>query len=357
MWKRLLYVGSILVGAAGFCSIPFIVGVGDLARVIGQVGWLMLALFVVNAALVLVAPGVSWWLLMRAEGIPATLGQTLRANFMGFPLNFITPSMYLGSEPLRTVYIARVCGVTKRRVLATIIVSKFQEFGGLVLGMILATALVITKQTREHQILLVVSMGFLLLCLVGTLAAFAGRFRPTVKAIEFLSRFRPFRRRMARIRRFAIEMEDLIHAAFTKRVGTFLLTQGITLVSMVSVFLRPVIFFRAIHQELPLDKVSLVFLVTNLVNGFTPIPGGLGLSEVAMTGLMGAAGPGDHVGAAYAIVNRISDLVLIVFGTWLIVHYGMSRIASGSETALTPEDQAGLPTTATLRVEPPSDPQ
>jgi len=62
---------------------------------------------------------------------------------MGFPLDFVVLSAYLGGEPLKTVYIAHVCQVTTPRVLATIMVAKYQEFGGLVVGMLVATAFVV----------------------------------------------------------------------------------------------------------------------------------------------------------------------------------------------------------------------
>ena len=67
---------------------------------------------------------------MRAEGIPATLNTAMLANLMGFPLDFMVPSAYLGGEPLKMIYIAHVCHVPPQRVLAAIIVAKFQEFGG-----------------------------------------------------------------------------------------------------------------------------------------------------------------------------------------------------------------------------------
>ena len=67
---------------------------------------------------------------MRAEGIPATLNTAMLANLMGFPLDFMVPSTYLGGEPLKMIYIAHVCHVPPQRVLAAIIVAKFQEFGG-----------------------------------------------------------------------------------------------------------------------------------------------------------------------------------------------------------------------------------
>lgn len=345
--RKLFYVVSILIGAAGFALIPFLVGVDRLLASIAQAGWMGVGLFILLSTMPLVVPAFAWWMLMRADGIPCGLWTALKANFMGFPLNFITPSMYLGGEPLKTVYIAAECRVTKRRVLATIILGKFQELGGLVLAMIVATAMffVHNPATGRNAILLIGTMTVLTLFFGLVLYAFAGRLRPTVRILTFLARFRGIRRRVLRLRRFAEEMEDLIHAAITKRVRVFVLAQVVTLLSAASVFIRPMIFFRFIPgASVGFDHLCIIFLLVNLVNGLTPIPGGLGVHEGVMAGYTSEAGLGSQNGLALQLVGRIADVTLIVWGLWLIVHAGLAAVARQREAALTPEDEAGLPT-------------
>ena len=169
MRKRLFYILSIGLGVAGFCAVPFIVGMPDVLWTIGHLGWFGIVLFVANASCTLIIPAIGWWLLMRAEGIPATLNTAMLANLMGFPLDFMVPSAYLGGEPLKMIYIAHVCHVPPQRVLATIIVAKFQEFGGLILGMIVTTAYFIWHTgafaTRYAALLIIVMV--ILVCLLG----------------------------------------------------------------------------------------------------------------------------------------------------------------------------------------------
>jgi ABC-type transport system involved in cytochrome bd biosynthesis fused ATPase/permease subunit len=43
-----------------------------------------------------------------------------------------------------------------------------------------------------------------------------------------------------------------------------------------------------------------------------------------MAGYASTAGIGDEKGAAFAIVNRIAALTLLVLGGWLIVHSGLT---------------------------------
>jgi hypothetical protein len=53
-----------------------------------------------------------------------------------------------------------------------------------------------------------------------------------------------------------------------------------------------------------------------------------------MAGYAHAAELGGDKGAAFALVNRVADLILLVIGCWLIVHSGLSKVARGREAAL-----------------------
>jgi hypothetical protein len=83
MWRRLLYVLSILLGVAGFAAIPFIVGFQEVLRTIGEVGWRCIVIFVINASGTLIMPAMGWWLLMRAEGMAVSLSTAVQAKDFG----------------------------------------------------------------------------------------------------------------------------------------------------------------------------------------------------------------------------------------------------------------------------------
>jgi len=333
MRKRLFYILSIGLGVAGFCTIPFFVGMHDVLWTIGHVGWLGIVLCVANASCTLVIPAIGWWLLMRAEGIPASCSTAIQANLMGFPLDFVVPSAYLGGEPLKMVYIAHVCQVPPQRVLATIIVAKFQEFGGLILGMIVATAYFIwhtdTLATR-YAVLLIGAMVILVGLLGITLYTFMGRFKPIVTLLVCLARWRIFHRKMARFQIFAEELGHRISRALTAHGPVFLLAQSIACLSALSLFFRPWLFFWFLPgARLSFDQLCALFVLTNLVNLLTVVPGGLGWFEATMAGYARAVGLGDDKGVAFALVSRIADVTLLTMGSWLILHYGLSHITRG----------------------------
>jgi uncharacterized protein (TIRG00374 family) len=333
MRKRLFYMLSIGLGVAGFCTIPFLVGLQDVLWTIGHVGWLGIVLYVANASCTLVIPAIGWWLLMRATGIPATCWTAIQANLMGFPLDFLVPSAYLGGEPLKMAYIAYVCQVPPERVLATIIVAKFQEFGGLISGMIVATACFIwhTDTVATRQIALLIVVMVILVGLLGiTLYAFIGRFKPIVTLLIGLARWRILHQKMARFQVFAEDLGHRISRVLTAHGSVFLLAQSIVCLSVITLFIRPWLFFWFLPgTRLGFDQLCALFVLTNLVNLLTVVPGGLGWFEATMAGYTSAVGLGDDKGVAFALVSRIADVTLLTLGSWLILRYGLSHVTRG----------------------------
>ncbi|HEX7897390.1 MAG TPA: lysylphosphatidylglycerol synthase transmembrane domain-containing protein [Planctomycetota bacterium] len=340
MWKKLLTAASLLLGIGLFAFvIAKFGGIRNTFNVLVEFGWAGMAIYLGIAAMTLVAPALSWTLLMRGEGMTIPLSTALKANFMGFPINFIAPTMFLGAEPLKLLYVAQKHGQPKGKVLATIIVGKFQEIGGLLFVMVVSAGIALWKIrfSREQTVLIVSAMTLLSVIFGLTLWAFLGNLQPTVKVINFLARFKRLRRRLARLRTRAEEMEHLIHAAFTHRWKLFLLAQAVTLLSAASIMLRPWVFyyFARDGHMLGIEHLCAIYLVTNVINSLPHTPGGLGIFEGGMVGLFALLGLGEANAAAYSVVNRAADLLLILFGLYLIVHLGLQslarRVAKGEE--------------------------
>jgi uncharacterized protein (TIRG00374 family) len=223
--------------------------------------------------------------------------------------------------------------VTTQRVLATISVAKCQEFGGLVVGMLVATAVVVWRTdvfTLPQATLLILVMVILVGLLGLILYACTGRFTPIVTLLTWMARWRIFPQKMEQARTFAAEVEQRIAAALTGHSAVFLLAQSMTALSAVSIFIRPWLFFWFLPvAPLRVDQLCALFVLTNLVNLLTVVPGGLGWFEATMAGYAKATGLGDENGVAFALVSRLADLTLLTIGCWLIVHYGLVHMARG----------------------------
>ncbi|MHC4608450.1 MAG: lysylphosphatidylglycerol synthase transmembrane domain-containing protein [Planctomycetota bacterium] len=335
MWKKILFAASLLIGVAGVCIVFLLVDVDEALDTVGEVGIpCILAYFFVCIG-TLVFPAIGWCLLLRAEGIRVSLLTTVKANFMGFPINIITPSLYLGAEPVKVLYIAAATGAPKRRILATIIVSKFQEFVGLILVLVVCAIYFVwhSNLSRREETIIIITTVILTIALGLIFTAFVGNLRPTVRLLNFLARLGIAPRRMIRLRQKAIEMEERVHAAFVTRWRRFLLVQAITLFSALTIFLRPVIFFLFLagQQGILMEHVAAIYIVTNVVNTLTFVPGSLGFYEGGITGYFELVGLEAQHGLALVLVNRIADAAMFLIGISLIMRHGLMAAARGKE--------------------------
>ena len=331
MAKRVIFGISLLVGLGLFALVLLRLGsLEEAPAELARFGVVAVLIYFANAAVTLAAPALSWLILMRGEGIRVSYWTALKANLMGAPLNMVTPTLHLGGEPLKMVYVANLAGVSKHRVLATILVAKFQEFGGLFLVMIAAVWVSVWRLdlTPRQETLLVGAMAMLMVPFAITLYAFIRNWQPTVKSITALARLGIATRRLARLRLRARDMERIVHAAFTERWRSFIPSQAAAVVSAASIFMRVWIFFGLSGVLLGADQLSAVYVITNVANSL-PVPGGLGVFEggVALFSQQVLYQIADEGLTAFLIVNRAADVFLVLVGLYFIAVSGLRALA------------------------------
>lgn len=349
--KRVWFWLSVIAGVAAFLGVLKFYKLNVIIDQVAEVGWPCVAAYTGTALFSLLIPAIGWQILLRAEGVRASTWTLMKANLMGFVLNIVTPSLYLGGEPLKTFYVAGVTGASKRRILATIIVSKFQEFVGVVGGMLIAVFVFISMTEvlkKTHEVVLVIVALTFAAGLMLWLYAIVGRLRPTIWVIDKIARVRPMGRRISRIRRKAVELEYRVHAAFVHRWKRFLVAQFVTLLSSVAMFLRPVVFvlFLGGAGHPHFYNICMIYIVLNVISMVQFIPGGLGMHEWGIAyyfDLISGTPYQDPVftpetAMAYVLVSRFADVVFVLGGLGLLWHAGLMKFARGKE-AIPMEDE------------------
>ena len=231
---------------------------------------------------------------------------------------------------MKLFYVAAEHNESKQRILATIVVAKFQEVGGLLIMTLVAAVIAVWRldfSERQEMALLagIVVLGTLfgLICY-----AFIRNLKPTVILIRLVMKLGIARNQLERLRVRAEELEDLIHLAFTKRWRTLLVAQAIVQISSLSVFIRPWIFFWFVTGGLlESEYLSGVYVITNITTAVTVTPGGLGAFEGGLIFFSSMLGFTEGKMASFLVLTRTTDLFLILVGIWLIVHYGMQSVA------------------------------
>src|SRR5258706_442823 len=188
--KALLFTVSLLAGVAILIAACWLIDIPMTLAELGRIGLWGAAAFLVNILVTLAGPGLAWHLLMRAEGIPVSLWQTLASTLMGRTVNLVSPLMYFGGESVRVYHIAGACRVSKRRVLATVIVSEFQLLVGLTGCILLGTAVMAASSALApgRVIAVAVAGGGLMLFLFFVLGLVIWNAHPAVTILNLLIR-------------------------------------------------------------------------------------------------------------------------------------------------------------------------
>ena len=327
--KKTLFGLSILVGVALFVYVISQFGGLDGARqTLSETGWIALTAYFGNASLMLLAPTAAWMILLRGDGLVVSYWTLLKANLMGGTLNLITPSLYLGGEPLKMAYVARVLNQPQRRILATIIVAKFQEVGALLIVMVgaLAIALWQLELPEAQQAWLAGSLAGVVVLFGLVVRAFVVNAHPLSKLITLFARLGAPRRRAARLRSKTREIENLIHQTFTRRWRVFAVSQAIVLFSAGSILMRAWVFFVFAGIFLGTDTLCGLYVITNVANSL-PMPGGVGVFEGGMALFGTSVGLPESGLAAFLIVNRMTEILLALIGLYVMTHLGVHSMA------------------------------
>jgi uncharacterized protein (TIRG00374 family) len=332
MAKRIAFIILLILGLGGAIAIPFFIGEEGSKEALSKVGFWCTLIYVANSSLAYLIPAVSWWILLKAEKLPVTLVDCIRASLMGFPVSLVTPSMYLGGEPVKAIFIASHYKVSPSKVAATMTVSKFQESIGLLLFMLISVAGVILggKVFEMHQtILICILMAFLVALIVAIMIAYGKGYKPLTRITGILRIFGLKPARIEIVKAGIASFEECTHRSIYTHWKAFLIAQVVCLGSAVSILVRPLLFiiFLPAFAERGFDPAFLftVFVFTNLVNLVQITPGGLGTFDAMMVFCFGLTGYAESDALAFNIMNRIYDVVLFTIGTWLLAHYGLMR--------------------------------
>jgi uncharacterized protein (TIRG00374 family) len=327
--KRIVFLLLFLVGIGWAASIPFRVGLDTCARAVSHAGPASTIVYVAVSCLAYFIPIVSWWILLRAEKAQVSLGSCLKAGLLGFPISFLTPSMYLGGEPVKLIYITGECRVPVGTAAGTLLAAKFQETTGLILMMLISAGAVLNaRQLDASQTTFVLAaLPTLIVLLGGVMVLYARGFKPLTRSVGALAMFRPSLRRLAVLRRRVHEFEQTAQRSLTTHGKAFLLAQGISLTSAILVLWRAHFFIVFSDAYRGFDGAFLhhVYLLSNLFNIVQLTPGGLGPFEEAIRTAFRLTGYPELDAIAYMFLNRLYDLALFVPGIWMLWRRGMLK--------------------------------
>ncbi|MGC9530577.1 MAG: lysylphosphatidylglycerol synthase transmembrane domain-containing protein [Candidatus Bipolaricaulaceae bacterium] len=345
--SRVLLISTLLMSGVGlFGALIYISGPRQVFHSLTQAGLPGFLAVWGNVLGALAAWLVSWSVLLRACGIAqpwAFLGSALLA---GFSISYLTPSMYLGGEPVRAYMVATRAEVPMAQVMATVVVERmlaglslffFASVGGFF-------ALISPRLTLADKQAVGIGLGLVAVLLL--LGVFSFSYSWLSRIIRLAARVLPGRGRLLRAASKVAETEQEIQLAFTVR---FKFTALAFLFQMLTVFfnyLRPQVFFYfAKRTAFTVPQLSLYFTLNSFLTAFLWItPGGIGVAEGGRIGIFSLLDITSGEAMAYSVAYRFVELILAGLGLTVLLRRGLLRMARGREPAqgkLSPQGGSG----------------
>lgn len=286
-----------------------------------------------NVVLSFFAWTVSWFLLLRGAGILLPWKKVFAPMLAASAVTYLTPSAYLGGEPVRVYWVAKETEVTLARVTATVLVERL--FAGISLLAFSAIggffAFLSPTMSLADKRVMGLGFGLMAVFLVLGVVSFAGNRRWLSRGLRALGRVVSWRGTLARLSAGAAEMEHQIHQVFSQYPGYALASFFLQLVTVFLTYIRPQVFFYFTRQALfTFPQLSLFFTLNVFIGAFLWLtPGGLGLADGGRAGAFKLLGIPVSSAFAYNILFRFVEFIQVGVGLYLLMRQGLLRWRGG----------------------------
>ncbi len=320
----------VLVTIGLFIGIFYWTGIkfSDILQAIDLAGLGALSLVLTAMFGQLIVQAWSWKILLKGSGYPIRFWIVWQAILAGWAANFITPSMYLGGEPVRAYILKKKAGMAFGTALASVIVHKFLEFGTFMVFIISSMIAVFyrfhTSIGTELQIAVLTCVAFFLLFLIGIALAVFRQQRFFAVLCNSCIRWKIFPKFFQKYQPKIEEMESFILASFKTYSRATLLSFAVMLLFDLVILIRPDCFFPFLGRKLDAAELALLFLMIQLLQALQFTPGGLGILEGGLVAIFSILYIDAPQALAFATFCRIGDITIVAIGFAVVFFLGIN---------------------------------
>ncbi|RLE10331.1 hypothetical protein DRJ00_01780 [Candidatus Aerophobetes bacterium] len=328
MKGKVFVLFSTIIAGIIFVLLFYIIGVEQILSRIGELGLVGSVIFVGTALFILFISAISWQVILKGYGYRLPFGDVIVARTIGFAISYLTPSAYIGGEPLRIYILSKKHSLSLTRVGATVIVSKFLELGAALFFVYLGSIFTLIEYelpVSVYMTVLVVNV----ICGVGMgliLRAFIRQNKVFTYLVGLLGRIRFLSNSLNKIEPEISKMEEEIFSAFREHKRETILAFGLNLAGELLVFLKPAIFFYFLKVILKFSQLALLFALTHLLLSLQFTPGALGIFELGEIGIFQLVGIGPDRALAFSLMVRIADLTGVAVAAIFALHLGLKAL-------------------------------
>ncbi len=341
--RNAIRIGAvILISALILAGIIVAVGFEQTAEAVARAGVVSFAAVGGLLVLSLLVHTIAWAALNRPIGHAVPFLKLLRASVIGRAGNIVTPSTYLGGEPLRVLYVGQAGDLPYHEVAGSVLLGKYLEaisfilFAGITAGIALVRyrASLFGPNLAVGVLLVVFAIGLLVMGAVLWVSLLR-RQKPLTALAGSLSRLPIFPHRMSRFRVRVRSMEEQAARVFCEEPKVAWRVFGMHVLGHVAIFLKPAVFFY-LGGALVLDigQLSLLFVVGQILLMVQLMPSGAGILDGGYLGAFALMGLGDseHLAQcmAYLLCLRFWDILMVGSGAFFASRAGIRLLFSRS---------------------------
>jgi len=341
--RRTISVGVLIFISFGIlAAVVYWVGIAETWEALGEVGLASFGALGLLAGLVLLLQTLAWLILTRSLRRPVRFGVLFEATLVGLAVNILTPSSYLGGEPVKVVFAGRRTGYSYRDMAGTVVLCKYLEALSFLLFFGCSTAIATVSFSdilfeggsllSLGSVLILVTAALILLCVVLWLGM-SRNWRPLYRLVGLLAAIWPAAiwphpAFWSRLRENAGRMEARISIIFLrsplKAFGAFCLLAA----THATFFVKPAIFlYLGIGLGLDLGELSLIFVASQALLALQLTPSGAGTLDGGLIGIFLLLGISEVHCMALLLCLRFWDAVAVGMGALICTRTGASMFS------------------------------
>lgn len=342
--RRTLKVGAaVLLSLIILAVVVHFVGFAATIEAVRRAGFGAFAAVGALTVLHLILQAVAWMRLNQGIGHRVRFSTLFAAITTGMAVNILTPSSYLGGEPVKVIYVGKRTGLPYHEVAGTVVLSKYLEALSflLVFGACTSVSLVVFREAIFHGAylsagigMIAVAVGLLALCVtmgVGMLR----QWRPLTALLGRLRRLRPQGRFLARLQVRCARTEAQVSRVFREERGRAAEAFVLLFLSHAAIFLKPAAFFAlGAWAGLGFGELSLVFVASQAINALQVTPSGVGTLDGGLIGTFALLGLAEPTAMAFLLCLRLWDATTVGAGAFFAARAGAGLLSNDAEPAV-----------------------
>lgn len=325
MKNRVLVLLPTTAGVVLLIVVFYLAGVDRIFSHLRELGAIGNSIFIANALFILFISALSWQIILKGYGYRLPFRDVMVARMIGFAVSYLTPSAYIGGEPLRIYLLSKKHSLSVTRIGATVVVSKFLELGAALFFIYLGSICTLI----EYELPLNLYLTLLIVNVTGGVAmglvfrAFIRQDKVFTYLAGLLGRIKFLSHSISKMEPEISRMEEEIFLSFSQHRRETIFAFGLNLAAELLIFLKPAIFFYFLEIVLKFSQLALLFALTHLLLVLQVTPGAIGTFELGEVGIFRLVGIGPDRALAFSLMTRIADFIGVGIAAAFGIHIGL----------------------------------